>query len=263
MRALCWAAGSHIFPWRKEQVSSVGPLLLGHSSSRALPSWPYFSSVQFSRSVVSDSATPWTSGRQASLSITNSQSLPKLMSIESVMPSNHLILCRPLLLLPSIFPNIRVFSNESVLRIRWSKYWSFSSNISPSNEHPGLILRMAWLDLLAVQGTRSVTGKYSWQVQIHNQQASANMKLTGKCQFVIDKALNRVLLIDFYEIQRFIKIFSLHQRCPNITKLEFNLNCEIFGPSLGSNVLPSLCFKTMSSTNFLNCDTMQFCKNMK
>ena len=109
----------------------------------------------------------------------------------------------------------------------------------------------------------SVTGKYSWQVQIHNQQASANMKLTGKCQFVIDKALNRVLLIDFYEIQRFIKIFSLHQRCPNITKLEFNLNCEIFGPSLGSNVLPSLCFKTMSSTNFLNCDTMQFCKNMK
>ena len=99
-------------------------------------------------------ATPWTTARQASLSITNYWSLPKLMSIESVMPSNHLILCRPLLLLPSIFPNIRVFSNESALHIRWPKYWSCSFNISPSNEHPGLIsFRMDWLDLLAVQGT--------------------------------------------------------------------------------------------------------------
>ena len=90
----------------------------------------------------------------ASLSITNSQSLPKLMSIESVMPSNHLILCRLLLLLPSIFPSIRVFSNESDLHIRWPKYWSFSFSISPSSEHPGLIcFRMDWLDLLAVQGT--------------------------------------------------------------------------------------------------------------
>ena len=95
-------------------------------------------SVQFSRSVVSNSATPWTAGRQASLSITNSWSLPKLMCIKSVMPSNHLILCRPLLLLSSIFPSIRVFSNESALLIRWPKYWSFSFNISPSNEHPGL-----------------------------------------------------------------------------------------------------------------------------
>ena len=92
--------------------------------------------------------------RQASLSITNSQSPPKSMSIESVMPSNHLILCRPLLLLPSIFPSIRVFSNESALRIRWLKYWSFSFSINPSNEYPGLIsFRMDWLDLLAVQGT--------------------------------------------------------------------------------------------------------------
>ena len=99
-------------------------------------------------------ATPWTAARQASLSITNSRSLPKLMSIELVMPSNHLILCRPLLLLPSIFPSIRVFSNESALHIRWPKYWSFSFSISPSNEHPGLIsFRMDWLDLLAVQGT--------------------------------------------------------------------------------------------------------------
>ena len=99
-------------------------------------------------------ATPWSTARQASLSITNSQSPPKLMSIESVMTSNHLILCCPLLLLPSISPNIRVFSNESTLRIRWPKYWSFSFNISPSNEHPGLIsFRMDWLDILAVQGT--------------------------------------------------------------------------------------------------------------
>ena len=113
-----------------------------------------FSSVQ-SLSCVWLFVTPWTAARQASLSITNSWSLPKLMSIELVIPPNHLILCRPLLLLPSIFPNIRVFSNESALCIRWPKYWSFSFNINPSNEHPGPIsLRMYWLDLLAVQGTR-------------------------------------------------------------------------------------------------------------
>ena len=99
-------------------------------------------------------ATPWTAARQASLSITNSQSLLKLMSIESVMPSHHLFLCHPLLLLCSIFPSIRVFSNESVLHIRWPKYWSLSFSITPSNEYSGLIFfRMDWLDLLAVQGT--------------------------------------------------------------------------------------------------------------
>ena len=98
--------------------------------------------------------TPWTAARQASLSITNSRSLLKLMSIKSVMPSNHLILCRPLVLPPSIFPSIRVFSNESILHIRWPKYWSFSFSISPSNEYSGLIsFRMDWLDLLAIQGT--------------------------------------------------------------------------------------------------------------
>ena len=112
-----------------------------------------FSSVQ-SLSRVRLFATPWTAACQVSLSITNSWSLLKLMSIEAVMPSNHLILCHPLLLPPSIFPSIRVFSNESVLPIRWPKYWSFSFNISPSNEHLGLIsFRMDWLDLLAVQGT--------------------------------------------------------------------------------------------------------------
>ena len=98
--------------------------------------------------------TPWIAACQASLSITNSRSLLKLMSVESVMPSSYLILCCPLLLLPSVFPSIRVFSSESALCIRWPKYWSFSFNISPSNEHPGLIsFRMDWLDLLAVQGT--------------------------------------------------------------------------------------------------------------
>ena len=103
---------------------------------------------------MSNSATPWTAACQAYLSNTNSQSLPKLTSIEAVMPSCHLILCLPLLLLLSIFPSIRIFSNESALHIRWPKYWSFKFSISPSNEHSGLILfRMNWLDLLAVQGT--------------------------------------------------------------------------------------------------------------
>ena len=99
-------------------------------------------------------ATPWTAASHASLSITDSRSLLKLMSIESVMPINHLIFCHPLLLLPSTFPRIRVFSNESALRIRWPKYWSFSFNINPSNKHSGLIsFRVNWLDILAVQGT--------------------------------------------------------------------------------------------------------------
>ena len=112
-----------------------------------------FSSVQL-LSRVQLFASPWTTAQQASLTITNPQNLLKLTSIELVMPSNHLILCRPLLLLPSLFPNIRVFSNESVLRIRQAKYWSFSFSISPSNEYSELIsFRMDWLDLLAVQGT--------------------------------------------------------------------------------------------------------------
>ena len=111
------------------------------------------SPIQFSCSVVCESTTPWIAAHQASLSITNSKSLLKFTSIESMMTSNHLTLCCPLLLLPSIFPSIRVFSNESALCIGWPKYWSFSFNISPSNEPPGLIIRMDCLDLLAVQGT--------------------------------------------------------------------------------------------------------------
>ena len=114
-----------------------------------------FSSVQ-SLSRVPLFVTPWTAARQASLSITNSQGLLKLMSIELMMPSNHLILCHPLFLLPSIFPSIRVFSDESVLRIRWPKYWRFSFSISPSNEYSGLIsLKIDWFDLLAVKETLS------------------------------------------------------------------------------------------------------------
>ena len=113
------------------------------------------SSVQFSCLVMSDSfAIPWISAHCISLSITDSRSLLRFMSIDSVVPSNHLILCHPLLLLPSILPRIRVFSNESVVRIRWPDYWSFSFSLSPSNEYSGLIsFRMDWLDLLAVQGT--------------------------------------------------------------------------------------------------------------
>ena len=124
------------------------------NSYKLLYKYPSVSHSVQSLSRVRLFATPWTTAHQASLSITKSWSLLKLMSIESVMPSNHLILCRPLLLPPSIFPSIRVFSNKSVLHIRWPKYWSFSFSISPSNEYSGLIsFRMDWLDLFAIQGT--------------------------------------------------------------------------------------------------------------
>ena len=144
-----------------------------------------FSSVEFS-SVQSLSrswlfVTPWTTAHQASLSITNSWSPPKPMSIESVMPSNHLILCQALLLLPSIFPSISVFSNESALRMRQPKYWSFSFNISPSNEHPGLIsFRMNWLDLLEVQGTlKSLLQHHSSKASILRRSAFFTVQLTS------------------------------------------------------------------------------------
>ena len=121
------------------------------------------------------SVTPWTTAGQASLFITNSRSPPKPMSIKLVMPSNHLILCHPLLLPLSIFPSIRVFSKESALHIRWPKYWSFSFSISPSNEHPGLIFfRMDWLDLLAVQGTlKSLLQHHSSKHQFSGAQLSS------------------------------------------------------------------------------------------
>ena len=126
----------------------------------------------FSLQVVSDSVTPRTAACQASLSFTTSGSLLKLMSIESVMPSNHLILCRPPLLPPSIFPSIRVFSNKSVLRIRCQKYWSFSYSISSSNEYSGLIFRIDWFDLLAVQGTlKSLLQRHSSKASILRRSA--------------------------------------------------------------------------------------------
>ena len=136
-------------------------------------------SVQFSHSVVSDSATPWITACQASLSITNSRSLLKLMSTESVMPFSHLILCRPLLLLPSIPPSIRVFSSESTLCMRWPKFWSFSFSIILSKEHPGLIFfRMDWLDLLAVKGTlKSLFQYHSSNALIHRVSAFFTVQL--------------------------------------------------------------------------------------
>ena len=163
---------------------------------------------------MSDSATPWTAAHQVSLSITNSWSLPKLISIESVMPSNHLILCCPLFLLPSIFPSIKVFSNESAVHIRWPKYWSFSFNISPSNEHPGLIsFRMDWLDLLAVQGTlKSLLQHHSSKASIFHHSAFFKVQLlhpymttgetialtrwifVGKVMFLILKMLSRLVI---------------------------------------------------------------------
>ena len=137
-------------------------------------------SVQFSRSVVSDFATPWIAARQASLSITISRSSLKLTSIKSMMPSSHLILCRPLLLLPPIPPSIRVFSNGSALLMRWPQYWSFSFSISPSKEIPGLIsFRMDWLDLLAVHGTlNSLLQHHSSKVSILQHSAFFTVQLS-------------------------------------------------------------------------------------
>ena len=154
--------------------------------------------MSFQLSHVQLFVTPWTAAHQASLSITNSQSLLKLMSIESVMPSNHLIFCHPLFLPPSIFPSIRVFTNESALWIRWPKYWSFScNNISPSDEYSGLIsFRMDWLDLLAVQGTlKSLLQHHSSKASILQHSAFFIVQLstlymaTGKNRVWLDRLL--------------------------------------------------------------------------
>ena len=154
-----------------------------------------FSSVQ-SLSRVWLSVTPWIAARQAFLSITNSRSSLRLTSIESVMPSSHLILCRPLLLLPPIFPSIRVFSNESALRLRWPKYWSFSFSISPSNEHPGLIsFRMNWLDLLAVQGTLKSL------LQHHTSKASIFRCSVGVLNCILDSPLQDICLVNILSQQ--------------------------------------------------------------
>ena len=161
-------------------------------------------------------ATPWTVARQSSLSINNSQSLFKLMSIESVMPSNHLILCHPLLLLPSIFPTIRVFSIESVLCIRWLKYWSFNLSISPSNEHPGLIsFRMDWLDLLTVQGTlKSLLQHHRskasilWCSSFFIVQLSHPYMTTGKTTVLTRWAsVGKLISLLFNMLSRCVKVF--------------------------------------------------------
>ena len=181
-----------------------------------LPSFIFlFSSVQ-SLSHVWLFATPWTAARQASLSITNSQGKYKPMFIQSMMLSRHLILCHPLLLLPLIFPSIRVFPNESALRIRWPKYWSFSFNISPSNEHPGLIsFRMDWLDLLAVQGTlKSLLQHHSSQASILRRSAFFTVQLsrpymtTGKTIALTRRAfVGKVMSLLFNMLSRLVITF--------------------------------------------------------
>ena len=164
-----------------------------------------------------------------SLSNTNSQSLPKLISIESMMPSNHLILCRPLLLLPSIFPSIRVFSNESALRIRWPKYWSFSFNISPSNEHPGLIsFRMDWLDLLAVQKTlKNLFQHHSSKASILQHSAFFTVQLshpymtTGKTIALSRQTfVGKVMFLLFNMLSMLVMTFLPRSKCLLISWLQ-------------------------------------------
>ena len=172
--------------------------------------------------------TPWTATRQASLSLANSQSLPKLMSIVLVMPSNHLILCCPLLLSPSIFPRIRVFSNESVLHIRWPKYWSFSFNINPSNEHSGLIsFRMDWLDLLEVQGTLNILFKYhSSKASVLQHSAFFIVQLshpymtTGKTIALTRQTfVGKVMSLIFNILSRLVITFLPRSKCLLISRL--------------------------------------------
>ena len=182
-----------------------------------------FSSVQ-SLSHVQLFVTPWTTACQAFLSITNSQSLFKLMSIELVTPSNHLTLCRPLLLLPLIFPSIRVFSKESVLRIRWPKYWSFSFSLSPSNEYSGLIsFRMDWLDLLAVQGTlKSLLQHHSSKASVLRRSAFFIVQLshlymmTGKTTSLTRWTfIGQVMSLLFNLLSRLVIAFLPRSKCLN------------------------------------------------
>ena len=209
-----------------------------------------FSSIQ-SLSCAQLFATPRTAACQASLSITNSQSLLRLTPIESVMPSNHLILCRPLLLLPSIFPSIRVFSSESALHIRWAKNWSFSFNISPSNEHPGLIsFRMDWLDLLAVQGTlNSLLKNHSSKASILHcsvffiVQLSHPYMTTGKTIALarwtfVDKAMSLL----FNMLCRLVITSLPRSKCLLISWLQSPSAVILEPPKIKSaNVSPSIC----------------------
>ena len=167
---------------------------------------------------MSDSATPWIAARQASLSITNSRSSPKLMYIKSVMLSSHLILCRPLLLLPPIPPNIRVFSNESTNRMGWPKYWSFSLSISPSNEHPGLIsFRMDWFYVLAVQGTlKSLLQHHSSKASILRRSAFFTVQLSHPYIALTRRTLvGKVMSLLFNMLSRLVITFLQRSKCLN------------------------------------------------
>ena len=215
-----------------------------------------FSSVQ-SLSRVRLFVTPWAAAHQASPSITNSRGLLKLMSIESVMPSNHLILCRPLLL-PSIFPSIRVFSNESALRIRWPKYWSFSFNISPSNEQPGLIsFRMDWLDLLAVQGTlKSLLQHHSskasilWHSAFFIVHLSHPYMTTGKTIALTKWTfVGKVMSLLFNMLSRLVITFLPRSRRLLISWLQSPSAVILEPPQIESaavsTVFPSICYEVM------------------
>ena len=202
---------------------------------------PRFSSVQFSCSVMSDSVTPWTAAQQACLSIPNSWSLLKLMSIRSVMPSNHLIFSHPLLLLPSAFPSIRIFSNELVLCIKWPKYWSFSFSISPSKEYSGLIsFRIDLLDLLAVQGTlKSLLQHHSSKASILRWSAFFIVQLshpymtTGKTIALTRQTfVDKVTSLLFNMLSRLVRAFLPRSRCPLVSWL------QILEPQLIKSLFP-------------------------
>ena len=209
---------------------------------------------------MSDSETQWTEALQASLSITNSRSLLKLMAIESVMPSNHLILCPPLLLLPSIFPSIRVFSNESAFHIRYPKHWSFSFSIIPSNEYSGLIsFRMDWFDLLAVQGTlKSLLQHHSSKVSILQHSAFFMVQLSHPYMIIgKTKALTRWTFVSkamsllFNMLSRLIIAFLPRSKCLLISWLQ-SPSAVISEPKerkslTGFIVSPSICHEVMGS----------------
>ena len=204
-------------------------------------------------------ATQWTAGRKASLSITNSRSLLKFMSIKLVMPSNRLILCHPLLLPPSFFPSIRFFSNESALRIRWPKYWSFSFSVSPSNEHPGPIsFRMDWLDLLAVQGTlKSLLQHHSSKASILRcstffivNQVSHPYMTTGKTIALTRQTfVNKVMSLLFNMLSRLVITFLLRNKCLLISWLQSPSAVILEPPKIKSVtvyiVSPSICHEVM------------------
>ena len=207
---------------------------------------------------MSDSVTPWTAARQASLSITNSQSLLKLMSIESVMPFNHLILCHPLLLLPLIFPRIRVFSKESVLYIRWPEYWSFSFSISPSNEYSRLIsFRMDWLDFLVVQGTlKSFLQHHSSKASILRHSAFFTVQFSHSC-VTTGKTIaltrwtfvDRVMSLLFNMLSRLVIAFLTRSKHLQISWLQ-SLSAVILEPPKIKSLTvstdsPSICHEVM------------------